>query len=96
MPDRAAGKLRARVLPGKTGRRAYATAGLVVKIAPVATSLTDFHGQHQQRRAAWVSRVNIPYLLWVAFATVLQLSITWLNRQADHSRRRRSRHGACP
>lgn len=30
--------------------------------------------------ARWVALVNIPYLLWVAFATVLQLSITWLNR----------------
>lgn len=27
-----------------------------------------------------VSWVNIPYLLWVSFATVLQMSITWLNR----------------
>ena len=32
------------------------------------------------RRARWVAYVNIPYLLWVAFATVLQFSITWLNR----------------
>lgn len=32
------------------------------------------------RRARWVALVNIPYLLWVTFATVLQLSITWLNR----------------
>lgn len=32
------------------------------------------------QRARWVALVNIPYLLWVAFATVLQLSITWLNR----------------
>lgn len=31
-------------------------------------------------RARWVALVNIPYLLWVSFATVLQLSITWLNR----------------
>jgi benzodiazapine receptor len=31
-------------------------------------------------RARWVAWVNIPYLLWVSFATVLQLSITWLNR----------------
>lgn len=31
-------------------------------------------------RFRWVALVNIPYLLWVAFATVLQLSITWLNR----------------
>lgn len=27
----------------------------------------------------WVSYVNIPYLLWVSFATVLQLTITYLN-----------------
>ena len=32
------------------------------------------------RRARWVALANIPYLLWVGFATVLQLSITWLNR----------------
>jgi tryptophan-rich sensory protein len=28
----------------------------------------------------WVALANLPYLAWVAFATVLQLSITWLNR----------------
>lgn len=28
----------------------------------------------------WVALVNIPYLLWVSFATVLQLTITFLNR----------------
>jgi tryptophan-rich sensory protein len=28
----------------------------------------------------WVALVNIPYLLWVLFATILQLSITYLNR----------------
>ncbi|HBP38133.1 MAG TPA: tryptophan-rich sensory protein [Clostridiales bacterium] len=30
--------------------------------------------------APWISLANIPYLLWVTFATVLQSSITWLNR----------------
>ena len=30
--------------------------------------------------APWISLANIPYLLWVGFATVLQSSITWLNR----------------
>jgi len=30
-------------------------------------------------RVRWVTYVNIPYLLWVAFATVLQLTITALN-----------------
>ena len=28
----------------------------------------------------WVALANIPYLLWVLFATVLQLTITWINR----------------
>lgn len=28
----------------------------------------------------WIVFVNIPYLLWVSFATVLQLTITFLNR----------------
>ncbi len=27
----------------------------------------------------WVTYINIPYFLWVSFATVLQLSITYLN-----------------
>ena len=27
----------------------------------------------------WVVYVNLPYLLWVCFATVLQLTITYLN-----------------
>lgn len=27
----------------------------------------------------WVALANIPYLLWVSFATVLQLTITYLN-----------------
>lgn len=29
--------------------------------------------------ARWVALVNIPYLLWVSFATVLQITITVLN-----------------
>ncbi len=32
------------------------------------------------RHLKWVSIANIPYLLWVSFATILQLTITWLNR----------------
>ena len=28
----------------------------------------------------WVAYANIPYLLWGTFATVLQITITWLNR----------------
>ncbi|ETB64140.1 TPA: tryptophan-rich sensory protein [Candidatus Nomurabacteria bacterium] len=28
----------------------------------------------------WVALINIPYLLWVSFATVLQITITVLNK----------------
>lgn len=30
-------------------------------------------------KARWITYVLIPYLLWVSFATVLQLTITYLN-----------------
>jgi len=30
--------------------------------------------------ASWITYVQIPYLVWVSFATVLQLTITFLNR----------------
>jgi len=30
--------------------------------------------------ACWITYIQIPYLLWVSFATVLQLTITGLNR----------------
>jgi translocator protein len=29
--------------------------------------------------ARWIALANTPYLLWVCFATVLQLTVTWLN-----------------
>ena len=32
-----------------------------------------------RRRIKWVAYLQIPYLLWVSFATVLQLTITYLN-----------------
>jgi benzodiazapine receptor len=32
------------------------------------------------RRYRWVAVAQIPYLVWVTIATVLQLSITWMNR----------------
>ena len=28
----------------------------------------------------WVTYIQIPYLLWVSFATILQLTVTYLNR----------------
>lgn len=32
------------------------------------------------RHAKWVTYIQVPYLLWVLFATALQLTITWLNK----------------
>lgn len=31
-------------------------------------------------QAKWITLVNIPYLLWVMFATFLQFTITYLNK----------------
>ena len=28
----------------------------------------------------WIRYANIPYLAWVSFATILQLTITWMNK----------------
>lgn len=30
--------------------------------------------------ARWIAYIQIPYLLWVSFATVLQLTVTYINR----------------
>lgn len=30
--------------------------------------------------ARWISFIQIPYLIWASFATVLQLTIAWLNK----------------
>ena len=35
---------------------------------------------HTSSKLCWVVYANIPYLLWVTFATFLQLTITYLNR----------------
>ena len=30
--------------------------------------------------ARWITYIQIPYVLWVSFATILQLTITYINR----------------
>ncbi|MFA5936738.1 MAG: TspO/MBR family protein [Candidatus Paceibacterota bacterium] len=30
--------------------------------------------------ARWIAYIQIPYLIWVSFATILQLTVTYLNR----------------
>lgn len=33
---------------------------------------------------AWVAYMQIPYLVWGTFATVLQISVTYLNRKQEN------------
>ena len=33
--------------------------------------------------AKWITYIQIPYLLWVSFATILQLTITYLNLSSN-------------
>ena len=35
---------------------------------------------HTSPELRWIAYVNIPYFLWVSFATILELTITYLNR----------------
>lgn len=44
-----------------------------------SASLTN-HIETGSPSLAWIIYANIPYLLWVCIATVLQLTITWMNR----------------
>lgn len=39
----------------------------------------NLHLQTGAPTLAWIIYLNIPYLLWVSFATVLQITVTWLN-----------------
>lgn len=54
---------------------ALASLDIVLVLATLIWALLAIHAY-----ASWVSYINIPYLAWVSFATVLQLTITWMNR----------------
>ncbi|MFZ2167445.1 MAG: TspO/MBR family protein [Minisyncoccia bacterium] len=51
-----------------------AAVDIVLCLATLAWALVAIYP-----RARWVALANIPYLAWVTFATVLQLTITYLN-----------------
>lgn len=51
-----------------------AAVDIVLVLGTLAWALYAIH-----RYAPWVTYVNLPYLAWVMFATVLQLTITYLN-----------------
>lgn len=52
----------------------YASIDVVLVVITLAWALWAIYPY-----AAWVTYVNIPYLLWGLFATCLQLTITYLN-----------------
>ncbi len=51
---------------------------IVLVLGTLVWALVALWHAHPELR--WVVYANIPYLLWVSFATVLQLTITYLNR----------------
>ncbi len=46
-------------------------------LATLVWYMVVWYRQHPESR--WVVYINIPYLLWVSFATVLQFTVTYLN-----------------
>ncbi len=51
-----------------------AAADIVIVLATLVWAMIAIRRFHP-----WVTWINIPYLLWVTFATVLQLTITYIN-----------------
>jgi benzodiazapine receptor len=55
---------------------ALALVDILLVLATLLWALVAIHPY-----STWVSYVNIPYVMWVSFATVLQATITFLNRK---------------
>lgn len=54
---------------------ALASADILLVLGTLVWAIVAIH-----RYVPWVSYVNLPYLGWVCFATVLQITITFLNK----------------
>ncbi|MBP6098535.1 MAG: tryptophan-rich sensory protein [Candidatus Levybacteria bacterium] len=39
----------------------------------------SYRSVFKKKKMMWVLYINIPYFLWVSFATILQLTVTYLN-----------------
>jgi len=52
---------------------------LIWAMIAISTASLQSHIETGSPSFYWIALVNIPYLLWVLFATVLQLRITYLN-----------------
>ncbi len=53
----------------------FASIDIVLVLATLIWALAAIYPHFR-----WIAYINIPYLAWVSFATVLQLTITWINR----------------
>ena len=63
--------------PVQFGLRNFVVASVVV-VAVCATAVWSACAVYSQSR--WLAFALVPYILWTATASVLQLQITWLNR----------------
>jgi tryptophan-rich sensory protein len=51
-----------------------ATVDIILVLFTLAWAMKKIFG-----KIKWVAYINIPYFLWVSFATILQITITYLN-----------------
>ena len=56
-----------------------ASADILLVLATLVWAILILRSSLSEAGLGWVTYANIPYLLWVSFATVLQLTITWMN-----------------
>lgn len=60
------------------GLRGLATLVILVVLGTIVWTISELQPFSEH---PWLIGMQIPYLLWVAFATVLQVSVWWMNRQ---------------
>ena len=56
-----------------------ASIDILLVLATLVWAILILRSSLSEAGLGWVTYANIPYLLWVSFATVLQLTITWMN-----------------
>ena len=52
-----------------------ASVDIILTLATLVWALATIYPLYK-----WIALANSPYLLWVGFATILQLTITWMNK----------------
>ena len=57
-----------------------ASIDILLVLATLVWAILMLRSPLSEAGLAWVTYANISYLVWVSFATVLQLTITWMNK----------------